>query len=270
MIQQVRIENIGPFTELAFKAAPGVNVIIGERAIGKTTLLRAISMATRAPREDALKELLPRRANVGDLVRGEALSGSITVKTATGTVQAILTRYGDGRAVGDLNLTAPPAMTTNDLENLKRDLTNTLTLQRAAPKEHLRSDAENSLTKLLKVTQEPLVVCLWETPEADLFGPDLRLFARAAFATQAVGTQWFISTNNYALLKELELHSRESGESFTTHTLWRDGDLVRVESSTEPFIMKHNPVSVSMAALYDREIQLSLATVKKHMEGKNP
>lgn len=71
MITQVKIENIGPlFKKNEFVFKPGINIVRGENAAGKSTLLRAIEMTVNDSKDymQMTYPQLSKGANKGEIV----------------------------------------------------------------------------------------------------------------------------------------------------------------------------------------------------------
>ncbi|MEM6454046.1 MAG: AAA family ATPase [Acidobacteriota bacterium] len=102
-------------------------------------------------------------------------------------------------------------------------------------------------------------VLFWDEPEANL---NPRLFSTIVgilVALQRQGVQIFVSTHDYAILKEFELAAAPE-DAIAYHALYResDADGVQIETTDKPFRLDHSPIMDAMTSLYDREIEKSL------------
>lgn len=102
-------------------------------------------------------------------------------------------------------------------------------------------------------------VLFWDEPEANLSPRLFALLVGILLDLQRLGVQVFVSTHDYAMLKEIELAARP-GDDIRFFALYRpDGDApIKCEASDRPFDLDHSPIAEAMKSLYDREIERSL------------
>lgn len=101
-------------------------------------------------------------------------------------------------------------------------------------------------------------VMFWDEPETNLNPQLFSVVVEILLRLHRLGVQIFVSTHDYAILKEFELASRP-GDRIKYHALYRTDDSgVLVESSGKPFTLEHSPIAAAMTSLYDREIKASL------------
>lgn len=105
-------------------------------------------------------------------------------------------------------------------------------------------------------------VLFWDEPETNLNPKQFSLVADLLLKLQRAGVQIFISTHDYAILKELELEVQE-GDQLSYFTLYRSSDSpeIAMERSSRAFSMEHSPITESMTELYDREIRRSFGGI---------
>lgn len=99
----------------------------------------------------------------------------------------------------------------------------------------------------------------WDEPETNL---NPRLFSTVVdilLQLQRMGVQIFVSTHDYAILKEFELAARPE-DVIAYHALYRESPRaeVIVESANKPFELENSPIAAAMTSLYDREIRRAL------------
>jgi hypothetical protein len=102
-------------------------------------------------------------------------------------------------------------------------------------------------------------VLFWDEPETNL---NPRLFSSVVeilLELQRLGVQVFVTTHDYAIMKEFELAAR-SKDMIWYHALYRTEGVegVQIESSERPFSLEHSLIAAAMTSLYDREIKRSL------------
>jgi len=103
-------------------------------------------------------------------------------------------------------------------------------------------------------------VMFWDEPEANLNPKLFSVVVDILLQLQRLGVQVFVSTHDYAILKEFEL-AAGPGDALAFHALYRpapDAGVV-VETAAVPFKLDHSPIAEAMTSLYDREIARSLA-----------
>lgn len=99
----------------------------------------------------------------------------------------------------------------------------------------------------------------WDEPETNL---NPRLFSTVVeilLQLQRMGVQIFVSTHDYAILKEFELAAGPK-DGISYHALYREtqrADVI-IESATKPFELENSPIAAAMTSLYDREIRRAL------------
>ncbi len=102
-------------------------------------------------------------------------------------------------------------------------------------------------------------VLFWDEPEANLNPRLFELVVGILLDLQRLGVQVFVSTHDYAILKEIELAARPDDDLafFGFHRTSPDAS-IEYERSDRPFDLDHSPIAQAMASLYDREIARSL------------
>ena len=103
-------------------------------------------------------------------------------------------------------------------------------------------------------------VMFWDEPEANLNPKLFSVVVDILLQLQRSGVQVFVSTHDYAILKEFEL-AAAPGDAIAYHALHRpapDAGVI-VETAAVPFKLDHSPIAEAMTSLYDREIARSLA-----------
>ncbi len=102
-------------------------------------------------------------------------------------------------------------------------------------------------------------VMFWDEPETNLNPQIFSIVVDILLQLHRQGIQIFVSTHDYAILKEFELAAR-ADDQIEYHALYRAAgeDGVRVESSDKPFTLERSPIAEAMTSLYDREIRKSL------------
>jgi energy-coupling factor transporter ATP-binding protein EcfA2 len=104
-------------------------------------------------------------------------------------------------------------------------------------------------------TLEPGGLLAWDEPEASLNPKRARLMSSAAFALAEAGMQVILSTHDYALCSEIDLHSDlAKSRSVTFLGLSRNrAHEVHVESSTSFLGVHENPILDAFGEIHDRE-----------------
>lgn len=102
-------------------------------------------------------------------------------------------------------------------------------------------------------------VLFWDEPEANLSPRLFALLVGILLDLQRLGVQVFVSTHDYAMLKEIELAARPD-DALRFFALYRPSAAAAIECevSDRPFDLDHSPIAEAMTSLYDREIQRSL------------
>ena len=101
-------------------------------------------------------------------------------------------------------------------------------------------------------------VLFWDEPEANLNPKLLTVVINILLQLQRQGVQILLATHDFAVLKELELLTRETDE-VCYHALYHDPEgNVKCESAALPFELERSPIAEAFTALYDREIERSL------------
>ena len=103
-------------------------------------------------------------------------------------------------------------------------------------------------------------VLFWDEPETNLNPRLYRAVMKVLLELQRLGVQIFVATHDYAVLKELDLGSRE-GDAISFHTLSRDGNNGTVDlcSFEEMRAIDPNLIVEAFDDLYERDIQRSIA-----------
>ena len=102
-------------------------------------------------------------------------------------------------------------------------------------------------------------VLFWDEPETNL---NPQLFATVVdllLELHRLGVQIFLTTHDYAVLKEFDLATKET-DQIKYHALYypEGSDGVVVESHAQAFMLNESPIATAMTSLYDREIKRSL------------
>ncbi len=101
-------------------------------------------------------------------------------------------------------------------------------------------------------------VLLWDEPETNLNPRLMRTVVEILIELQRMGVQVFISTHNYALLKEFDLQ-KTATDQLLFHSLYRDGaGEIQASSFADYDALTPNAIDEAFAGLVDREIRQSL------------
>ena len=101
-------------------------------------------------------------------------------------------------------------------------------------------------------------ILFWDEPETNLNPKLMRTVVEILIELQRMGVQLFISTHNYALLKEFDLQT-STADQVLFHSLYRDGTgCIKADSFTRYDDLTPNAIDEAFAGLVDREIQSSL------------
>lgn len=102
-------------------------------------------------------------------------------------------------------------------------------------------------------------VLFWDEPETNLNPQLFSVVIDILLQLQRMGIQIFVSTHDYAILKEFELAARPD-DQIVFNALYRPqpGQDVQIESASKPFQLDHSPIAEAMTSLYDREVRRSL------------
>lgn len=103
-------------------------------------------------------------------------------------------------------------------------------------------------------------VLFWDEPETNLNPRLFSVVIEILLHLQRAGVQIFISTHDYAILKEFELAAKPTDE-ILFGALYRaqPGDGVTLEIAPGAFSLANSPIEEAMTSLYDREIQQSFS-----------
>lgn len=102
-------------------------------------------------------------------------------------------------------------------------------------------------------------VLFWDEPETNLNPQLFSVVVDILLQLQRMGVQVFVSTHDYAILKEFELAAGPE-DKIAFNVLYRpeSGQDVRVESASKPFLLDRSPIADAMTSLYNREVRKSL------------
>jgi ABC-type transport system involved in cytochrome c biogenesis ATPase subunit len=336
-ITSIKLERFTAFEKLDFKPSPGMNVLIGANATGKTHLMKLAYAAcditkTKQPYGEKLgSTFLPSGGALGRLVKRRGRSSRALVKVSRGGSLNLSISFSNHiRDVTNPNVKTigAAAWTQAEVESVfipvKEMLANApgfrslyarreihfesvyadiidrafLPVRRGPPDEARRrllallqqsmdgkviqkneefflkskhgdleftllSEGLRKLGLLWLLIQNGTLtggsVLFWDEPETNL---NPRLFASVVeilLELQRLGVQVFVTTHDYAIMKEFELAARPE-DQLRYHALYRsDGsEGVQIESSDQPFMLDHSPIAAAMASLYDREVRKSL------------
>ncbi len=98
-------------------------------------------------------------------------------------------------------------------------------------------------------------VLFWDEPETNLNPQLFSSVVSILLELQRMGVQIFVTTHDYAVMKEFELAATPD-DKVQYHALYRaEGiDGVQIESRECPFELQNSPIEHAMTSLYDREI----------------
>lgn len=102
-------------------------------------------------------------------------------------------------------------------------------------------------------------VMFWDEPETNLNPKLFAVIVDILLQLHRMGVQVFVSTHDYAILKEFELAARP-GDVISYNALHRPapGEDIVIETASAPFNLDHSPIADAMTSLYDREIEKTL------------
>lgn len=102
-------------------------------------------------------------------------------------------------------------------------------------------------------------VLFWDEPETNLNPQLFSVVVDILLQLQRLGVQIFVSTHDYALLKEFELAAKPT-DQIAFCALYRPapGADVVVEQAARPFLLQQSPIAAAMTSLYDREVRQAL------------
>ncbi|QTX31908.1 AAA family ATPase [Aminithiophilus ramosus] len=103
-------------------------------------------------------------------------------------------------------------------------------------------------------------VLFWDEPEANLNPSLYGVLMQIILDLQQLGTQVFMATHSYAILKELDLRKTETSEVLY-HSLYRDpdsGGMIRCRNADRYLAIHPNSIAQAYADIYDREVQRTL------------
>lgn len=98
-------------------------------------------------------------------------------------------------------------------------------------------------------------VLFWDEPEANLNPKLIKTMIEVLIELQIMGVQVFISTHNYAVIKELDLQTKPA-DLVTYHSLYRNSETSEIEiNSTDQYdLIDPNMILDTFSDMYDREI----------------
>jgi energy-coupling factor transporter ATP-binding protein EcfA2 len=98
-------------------------------------------------------------------------------------------------------------------------------------------------------------VLLWDEPETNLNPRLMRTVVQILVELQRMGVQLFITTHNYALLKEFDLQQQPE-DQMAYHSLFRDAQRqIQVASFPHYGALQPNAIDDTLASMADREIR---------------
>lgn len=102
-------------------------------------------------------------------------------------------------------------------------------------------------------------VLFWDEPETNLNPRLFSVVIDILLQLQRMGVQVFVSTHDYAIVKEFELAAKPT-DRVRYHALYRVEGVegVQLESHDQPFMLENSPIADAMTSLYDREVRKSL------------
>jgi energy-coupling factor transporter ATP-binding protein EcfA2 len=102
-------------------------------------------------------------------------------------------------------------------------------------------------------------VLFWDEPETNLNPQLFSVVVDILIQLQRLGVQIFVSTHDYAILKEFELSAKPE-DKIAFCALYRPapGADVVVEMAARPFQLQQSPIAAAMTSLYDREVRQAL------------
>ncbi len=96
-------------------------------------------------------------------------------------------------------------------------------------------------------------VLFWDEPESNLNPRLIRVVVETLLEIARAGTQVFLATHDYVILKELDLQATR-GDDVRWHALYFEKNEVRCETSRSLKDIGQNAIAGTFADLYDREI----------------
>ena len=102
-------------------------------------------------------------------------------------------------------------------------------------------------------------VLFWDEPETNLNPQLFSSIVEILLELHRLGVQIFLTTHDYAVMKEFELAAKP-GDKIRYHALYRPdgGDGAAIQSHDDAFMLTESPIAKAMTSLYDREISRSL------------
>jgi energy-coupling factor transporter ATP-binding protein EcfA2 len=332
MLTTVRIENFTVFRKANLEFVPGINVLIGANASGKTHLLKLLYVLQKAQyeylqvlRHDVVGERLQgvfRPEHIGDLIRKGAKAATVAATwngmpyevrlDATmplsvtspyhswpGITEPIFIPVKDmlAHSVGFLSLYNQryidfdetyrdilflafiptlreliPADYSVALDLLAEKLEGTVELQgerfyltgkSGRYEMHLVAEGWRKLALLYHLIKNgsifPGTVLYWDEPETNLNPSLMDELVHVLLFMARRGTQIFLATHNYIILKELELQ-KEKSDSLRMFAMARnekDGS-VTSHAASEYAGLKPNLIAEQFERIYDMEIDRAL------------
>ncbi len=110
-------------------------------------------------------------------------------------------------------------------------------------------------------TLQPGSVLFWDEPEANLNPALMGDVVEVILALQRLGVQVFMSTHNYVMLKELDLHTQPQDQVCYLSLLRGSDDSVSCHSSTHYADIDPNAMAATFDSLYARDMARALQGV---------
>lgn len=105
-------------------------------------------------------------------------------------------------------------------------------------------------------------ILFWDEPETNLNPKLFGSVIEVLLVLQGIGVQIFIATHDYAILKELDLQSKEA-DKLAFHSLYSSKGEIAHSTSDSYLDLHPNAIREAFTDLYDREVERSLAGTGK-------
>ncbi len=108
-------------------------------------------------------------------------------------------------------------------------------------------------------------VLFWDEPETNLNPKLMKIVVEILLALQRLNVQVFLSTHDYAVLKEFDLQSDPKKDRIVFHSLFRrseDGEIAAA-SGTDYLDVHPNPIDEAFTGFISRDIERSMGAIRK-------
>jgi predicted ATPase len=106
-------------------------------------------------------------------------------------------------------------------------------------------------------------VLFWDEPETNLNPKLFGALVEILLELQRQEVQVFLATHDYAILKEIDLRSRQQDRVAFHSLFWNDDGELACETAERYGAIHHNTIADAFGDLYDREVECSLGRVAK-------